>query len=142
MTLSFRYSALFVPDVAATVSFYEKAFGFRLRYMHASQGYAELETGDTLLAFVGDKFAADLKLLGETPYLPNLPGNPAAGAQLAFVTNDMEQDWRRAISAGAIVATAPQAKPWGQTTGYLRDCNGFIVELCTRSPRDPEQISG
>ena len=35
------------------------------------------------------------------------------------------------------------AKPWGQTTGYLRDCNGMIVEICTRSRAtwtDPEQI--
>jgi lactoylglutathione lyase len=48
----------------------------------------------------------------------------------------MESDWRRATSAGAVVVKAPEIKPWGQTTGYLRDCNGVIVELCTRSPRD------
>jgi lactoylglutathione lyase len=32
--------------------------------------------------------------------------------------------------------TEPALKPWGQTTGYLRDPDGFIVEVCTRSPRD------
>jgi len=48
----------------------------------------------------------------------------------------VQADWERAISAGAAIAKEPEPKPWGQTVGYLRDCNGAIVELCTRSPRD------
>jgi catechol 2,3-dioxygenase-like lactoylglutathione lyase family enzyme len=40
MALHFRYSAFFVSDVPATVAFYDKAFGFRLRYMHPSSGDA------------------------------------------------------------------------------------------------------
>jgi uncharacterized glyoxalase superfamily protein PhnB len=48
----------------------------------------------------------------------------------------METDWQRATRAGATVIKMPEAKPWGQTTGYLRDLNGVVVELCTRSPRD------
>jgi lactoylglutathione lyase len=136
LALQFRYSGWFVPDVPATVAFYEKAFGMTLRYMHPSSGYAELETGDTLLAFVGDEFITGQKLLGDLHYAPNRADATAAAAQLAFVTDDLEGDWRRATSAGAVVVNAPEAKPWGQTTGYLRDCNGVIVELCTRSPRD------
>ena len=52
------------------------------------------------------------------------------------MTDDIDRDWAHAISAGAVVVKEPQAKPWGQTTGYLRDLDGIIVELCTRSPRD------
>ena len=137
MALRFRYSGLFVSDVPATVAFYEKAFGLNLRYLHPSSGYAELETGDTLLAFVGEQFIKETRLLGGLAYAPNRADTSAAAAQIAFVTDDLEADWRRAISAGAAVVKAPEAKPWGQTTGYLRDCNGVIVELCTRSPRDP-----
>ena len=33
------------------------------------------------------------------------------------------------------VIKLPEAKPWGQVVGYLRDLNGVIVELCTKSPR-------
>jgi len=25
----------------------------------------------------------------------------------------------------------PVAKPWGQVVSYVRDVNGFLVELCT-----------
>jgi lactoylglutathione lyase len=136
MAVRFRYSGWFVSDIPATVAFYEKAFGLTLRYMHPSLGYAELETGDTLLALVGDEFIADLKLLGDLHYTPNRAEAAAAAGQLAFVTDDLDGDWRRATAAGAVVVKTPEDKPWGQTTGYLRDCNGVIVELCTRSPRD------
>jgi uncharacterized glyoxalase superfamily protein PhnB len=136
MALQFRYTGFFVDDVPATVAFYGKAFGFRLRYMHPSSGYAELETGDTLLCFVGDAFVQGAGLLGSMVYAPNKADADPAAAQVAFVTDDMEADWARALAAGASIVKPPEAKPWGQTAGYLRDCNGVLVELSTRSPRD------
>jgi lactoylglutathione lyase len=134
--LQFRYSGFFVADVPATVRFYESAFALKLRYMHPSSGYAELETGSTLLAFVAERFLKDAKLLGNTEILPNRPDSNPAAAQVAFVTRDIDRDWQRAVQAGATVVKEPEAKPWGQTVGYLRDINGVIVELCTPSPRD------
>ena len=133
--LHFRYAGFFVRDVPTTVDFYAKAFGLALRYMHPTKGYAELETGDTLLAFVGEEFAQKAALLGETEIRTNRPDAQPIAAQTAFVTDDMESDWRRAVAAGAIVVKNPEPKPWGQIVGYLRDCDGVIVELCTPSPR-------
>ena len=75
-------------------------------------------------------------LLGDLAFSPARQDKDAPAAQIAFVTDDMDADWQRAVSAGAIVVKVPEAKPWGQTTGYLRDLNGHIVEFCTRSPRD------
>ena len=136
MTLRFRYTGFFVNDVPATVAFYHKAFGFKLRYMHPSFGYAEFETGDTLLCFVSEAFVAGAGLLGGLKYAPNRTNADAPAAQVAFVSDDIDVDWARAVSAGAAIVKPPEAKPWGQTAGYLRDCNGVIVELNTRSPRD------
>jgi len=31
----------------------------------------------------------------------------------------------------AILLEEPVTKPWGQKVGYLRDTNGFIIEICT-----------
>ena len=134
--MEFRYSGLFVRDVPSTVAFYQRAFGLSLRYMHPSNGYAELETGATLLAFVSEAFIEKADLLGPLGTRPNRPDLGPIAAQVAFVTDDIDCDWARAIAAGEVVIKQPQAKPWGQTTGYLRDHDGFIVELCTRSPRD------
>jgi lactoylglutathione lyase len=72
----------------------------------------------------------------DAAYVPNRPAADPVAAQVAFVSDDIAADWHRALAAGANVAKAPEAKPWGQTAGYLRDCNGVLVELSTRSPRD------
>ena len=135
--LHLRYTGYFVQDVPATVQFYEAAFGLRLRYLHPSGGYAELETGSTLLAFVGEAFQTSAALLGGLPLRLNRPELEPIAAQLAFVTDDLDADWQRAVAAGATTVKRPEAKPWGQTAGYLRDRDGIIIELCTKSPRDP-----
>src|SRR5262245_48710378 len=79
MTLHFRCTALFVPDVPATVEFY-LAFGLALRYMHPSSGYAELDTGETLLAFVGESFIETTSLLGGLSYVPSRTDAPPPAA--------------------------------------------------------------
>ncbi len=63
------------------------------------------------------------------------PGKPPIGAQIALVSHDLDRDWQRAVAAGAAVVKLPEAKPWGQVVGYLKDVNGVIVELCTPSLR-------
>ena len=133
--MRFRYSCIIVKDVPATVAFYEKAFGFALRFMHPSKAYAELETGATLLSFFGEAFVANNTLLGEQPWRPIRPDDAPATALLAFDTDTLEQDWQRAIAAGATVVKSPEPKPWQQTVGYLRDPDGIVIELCTTSPR-------
>jgi uncharacterized glyoxalase superfamily protein PhnB len=133
--LQFRYTCFFVRDVPSAVSFYERAFGFGLRYMHPSQGYAELDTGATLLAFVSEAFLDEAKLLGALRPRPNRWDLDPVAAQIALVSDEIENDWSRAVAAGATIVKALEPKPWGQTTGYLRDRDGIIVELCTPSPR-------
>lgn len=133
--LQLGYTGIFVGDVAATVSFYVRAFGLNLRYLHPNGGYAEMETGATLLCFVGEGFIDSARLLGDRSLHANSRLAPASGAQIAFVSNNLSADWTRALQAGAEVVCPPEAKPWGQTVGYLSDLNGFIVEICTPSPR-------
>ena len=133
--LTLRCTGFFVEDVPQTVNFYQTAFGLNLRYLHPSTGYAELETGETLLAFVSEEFIEGADLLGGSAIQPNRHDMAPIAAMIAFVTADMDGDWQRALAAGATVVKLPEAKPWGQMVGYLRDLNGVIVELCTRSPR-------
>jgi len=55
------YIILYVPDVAASVEFWERAFGLTRRFVHESGTYAEMETGATALAFVTEDPAAALE---------------------------------------------------------------------------------
>jgi uncharacterized glyoxalase superfamily protein PhnB len=120
------YVILYVPDVALTVSFYESAFGVQRRFVHESGTYAELETGATALAFVDETFTPN-----KDSFEPNRREKKAAGAEVAFVVDDVRAAFEHAVSRGATVVTEPVDKPWGQTVSYVRDLNGFLVELCS-----------
>ena len=38
---------------------------------------------------------------------------------------------KSAIDNGASLLSEVVSKPWGQQVGYVRDPNGFIIEICT-----------
>jgi lactoylglutathione lyase len=134
--LRLKVIGFIVADVSATVAFYERAFGLALHYMHPSRGYAELDSGAAVLAFIGEDFVAKTSLLGDVAIYRNRLHSPTIGAHVALWSDDIESDWRRAVESGALVVTPLSAKPWGQVSGYLRDADGIVVELCTPSPRD------
>jgi lactoylglutathione lyase len=121
------YTIAYVADVAATVAFYERAFGLRRRFVAETGEYGELETGATALAFASEGMAAK----NGVAIRPNRAKDKAAGFEIAFVTDDPEGAYARAIQAGATPVKAVAAKPWGQRVGYVRDLNGCLVELCT-----------
>jgi len=51
--------------------------------------------------------------------------------EIAFATAHVQKTFDAAVKAGAKEVKAPEKKPWGQTVGYVRDLNGFLVEICT-----------
>ena len=125
--MRFGYTIIYVPDVANAVTFYERAFGLVRRFMHESGQYAEMETGETALAFAGED------LISQTchSFRPNRTSDAPPGSEVAFVTEDVDAAFIHAIAAGAISTVEPHQKPWGQTVAYVRDLNGYLVELCS-----------
>ncbi len=125
--MNLGYTIIYVPDVLASVEFFEKAFGFKRRFVHES-GYGELETGATVLAFASHE-------LGRA----NLPGGYVLasqselplGMEIALVTEDVAAAHAKAIAAGAASIGEPAQKPWGQTVSYVRCPDGTLVELCS-----------
>lgn len=125
------YVILYVDNVGATVEFYERAFDLKRRMLDDEQNYGELETGGTRLAFAARAFVSqmlpvDLAQLGS--------GEAAAPVELGFVATDVAAAFKRAVAAGAAQVKPPETKPWGQTVGYVRDLNGFLVEICSEVP--------
>jgi catechol 2,3-dioxygenase-like lactoylglutathione lyase family enzyme len=121
------YVITYVPDVAATVAFYEQAFGLMPRFVHESGTYSELDTGSTALAFADEAFVSQSGISFE----PARPTSPPAAVEIALVTDDVAAAVARALAAGAAAVKLPESKPWGQTVAYVRDLNGLLVELCT-----------
>lgn len=128
--MRFGYTILYVADVGATLEFYEKAFGFTRR-IHMEGQYGEIETGPTRLAFSANDFA---KTLTPVAFEAAAPAKPAPPVEIAFCTDEVESAFKKAVNAGAVEVKKPEVKPWGQTVAYVRDLNGFLVELCTPIP--------
>jgi lactoylglutathione lyase len=111
------YTIFYVPDVPATLKFYEAAFGLATRFLHEGGDYGELETGSTALAFSSQSL---MQQLGKNPQAAS-PTAPCF--EIALCTPD--------VAAGATPMRPVEVMPWGQTIAYVADINGFLVELCT-----------
>lgn len=126
--MKFGYTIIYVPDVAASLAFFEKAFGLSRRFLHESGDYGELETGETTLAFASHE-------LGNT----NFPAGFVAasesskpfGIEIALVTPAVAQAHAKALLTGATELKAPETKPWGQDVSYVRCPDGTLVEICS-----------
>ena len=125
--MRFGYTILYVRDVAASVAFYEQAFGLARRFVHDSGTYAEMETGATTLAFASEGLAEANGLAIRS----NTLRDPAAGFELGLVSDDPAAGYARAIAAGATAVVPVKEKPWGQKVGYVRDLDGCLVEICS-----------
>jgi lactoylglutathione lyase len=126
--VKFGYTILYVPDVGKSIAFYEAAFGLQRKFVTPENDYGELLTGDTTLAFASLALAQS-----------NLPDGfqastataPPFGIELGLVTEDVSATMAHAVAQGATLYKAAVEKPWGQTVGYLRDLDGFLLEICS-----------
>jgi lactoylglutathione lyase len=126
--MQFAYTIIYVRDVAASIDFFEQAFGVTRRFLHESGMYGELETGATTLAFAAHEMGAMHMPDG---YVKSDASPIPLGMEVAFVTSDIGAAHARALAAGAAELQPPQQKPWGQVVSYLRCPDGTLVELCT-----------
>ena len=126
--MKYGYTILYVQDVKQTLSFYEKAFGFKQKLLTPENDYGELVSGETTIAF------ASLEL-GKHNFKKGLihadKTKTPFGIELAFVSEDIENDFRKALNMGATEYEPLMQKPWGQQVGYVLDNNGFLIEICS-----------
>jgi catechol 2,3-dioxygenase-like lactoylglutathione lyase family enzyme len=122
------YTIVYVSDVAASLEFFERAFGLKRRFLHESGGYGEVETGSTSLGFA--QHATARGNLGHD-YVAADASQAPLGMELGLVTADVAAACKKAVQAGARLLAPPTTKPWGQTVAYVRCPDGTLVELCT-----------
>ena len=126
--LKLGYTLFYVDDVEQSSSFYKNAFGLESGFVDKeNKQYGELITGSTKLGFVQHQTASSHGFQYERS---NLEKNPFA-VEIGFIAEDVQASFDKAVAAGAVPVSKPQKKPWGQTVCYIRDLNGFLVELCS-----------
>jgi lactoylglutathione lyase len=124
----FAYTILYVKDVEKAIGFYEKAFGFTRKFVTPENDYGELLVGETTLSFATITLAqSNLK----DGFIESNLNNKPFGIEIGFTTDNVETTVKKAIDAGAVLVENPKTKPWGQVVAYVRDLDGFLIEICT-----------
>src|ERR1700750_355269 len=111
-SISLGYVILYVKDVAASLAFYENAFGLSRRFFHDDNGkaYGELETGAARLAFASIQLA---ELHPKQKIVAASPDKAPLGVEIALTTSDVAALFARAVKTGATEISKPETKPWG-----------------------------
>ena len=126
--MKFAYTILYVEDVSKTIAFYENAFGFIRKFITPESDYGELISGETTISFASIELG---KSNFKSGFQQMTNSNKPFGIELAFTTENIETDFQNAINSGATEFEPLTEKPWGQKVGYVRDINGFLIEICT-----------
>ena len=126
--MKFGYAIVYVKDVEQTIDFYERAFGFKQKFITVESDYAELISGETTIAFASIELGSSNF---QRDFLKSDIKEKPLGVEFAFVSENVEEDYKKAVQAGATEFEPLTQKPWGQKVGYVRDNNGFLVEICS-----------
>ena len=126
--IKYSYTILYVENVSKSVEFYEKSFGFSRKFVTDENDYAEIFSGETTLSFAA-KTLANSNL--QNGFIESDLTNKPFGIELGFVTDDVTKTLACAASNGATVIEGPKQKPWGQIVAFIRDIDGFLIEICT-----------
>ena len=119
----------FVPKELRNVfRFYEKAFGFSRKFLTSDISYGELLVDETTLSFASLTLANSSLKNGFVECNVNMK---PFGFEIGFTTDNVDETVHEALLAGATLVEPSKAKPWGQVVAYIRDPDGFLIEICT-----------
>ncbi len=124
----FSYTILYVSNVEKSIEFYEKSFDFVRKFITPENDYGELNTGETTIAFATKELAGTNLKKG---FIENNIENKPFATELGIVTDDVSKILEKVEIAGGMLIEEPKQKPWGQTVAYVRDIDGFLIEVCT-----------
>ena len=127
--MKFSYCTIYVKDLNKMISFYEKAFSLKTKFIHESGAYAEMETGSTVLSFSQTELA---ELIIPTGYVKASLKRKPANIQMGFEPSDVKAALKQALSFGAVLISDYEIKPWGWESAIVRDIEGNIVELAKK----------
>ena len=123
--MKLKYAILYVKNVPAALAFYEGAFSLTRKMLHEGGDYGELDTGQTILAF------SSLALMTDLGKSPQAADSTRPTFEIAFESSNVCQALSRALENGANLIQDCREEPWGQTTAYVADPDGFLIEICS-----------
>ncbi|XP_009148013.2 uncharacterized protein Mb0911c [Brassica rapa] len=125
---AYAYTVVYVRDVAKSVEFYSRAFGYNVRRLDESHRWGELESGQTTIAFTPLHQHETDDLTGKVQSSTRSE-RERAPLEVCFCYADVDAAFKRAVENGAVAVSEPEDKEWGQKVGYVRDIDGIVVRI-------------
>ena len=132
MTLSLGWVIVFVEDAVEAAAFYTTTFGIPHDFTSPDGSHAQLNTGQTKLAFATYRRAAENIPGGVQP-----SGPTPANVEVLLVHEDVDAALAQALAAGCTLLAPAADKPHGQRVAFVRDPFGTLLELATPQPVVP-----
>lgn len=117
---------LFVEDMPAMIRFYRDVLGFEIRENEDTSNVYLVKDG-TLFLLYGRK---DFEKMTDRKYayVKGLNGHSEI-ALYVDTFEEVDREYAKAVSKGAVSVLAPETEPWGQRTCYIADPEGNLIEI-------------
>lgn len=117
---------LFVEDMPTMIRFYRDVLGFEIKEGEDTSN-VYLIKDDTLFLLYGRK---DFEKMTSRKYeyIKGLNGH----LEIALYVDTFEEvdaEYEKAVSQGAVSVLEPETEPWGQRTCYIADPEGNLIEI-------------
>lgn len=117
---------LFVEDMAAMIRFYRDVLGFEIKEGEDTSNVYLVKDGTLFLLYGRNDFEKMTSRKYE--YLKG-PNGHFEIALYVDTFEEVDEEYRKAIAAGAGSVLEPTTEPWGQRTCYISDPEGNLVEI-------------
>jgi lactoylglutathione lyase len=125
--LTLGWTIVYVEEPVAASEFYAATFGLTPQFASPDGSYAQMDTGQTKLAFASYALAERSFPGGVARPDPTTPSH----VEITLVSDDVDGAVRAAVAAGCTRLAEPDDKPHGQRVAWVRDPFGTLVEIGT-----------
>ena len=117
---------LFVEDMKKMICFYRDVLGFEIKEDEDTSNVYLIKDGTLFLLYGRKDFEKMTSRKYE--YIKGLNGH----TEIALYVDSFEEvdaEYEKAISKGAVSVLEPVTEPWGQRTCYIADPEGNLIEI-------------
>ena len=117
---------LLVDDMPTMIRFYRDVLGFEIKEDENASNVYLIKDGTLFLLYGRNDFEKMTSQKYE--YLKGLNGHFEI-ALYVDTFDEVDEEYRKAVAAGAGSVLEPITEPWGQRTCYISDPEGNLIEI-------------
>lgn len=117
---------LFVNDMSSMIRFYRDVLGFEIKEKEDTENVYLIKDNTLFLLYGRSDFE---KMTGRKyEYVKGINGHSEIALNVDTF-DEVDEEYAKAISKGAISVLEPTTEPWGQRTCYIADPEGNLIEI-------------